>query len=131
MKINHEARRAAKKFFALCRLPGGGVDETRLRAVLAAVQAKRPRNAAGILTRLHKLVALEINETTVTVESSEALSSDVQSTITTKLKNTFGPATNIGFSSRPELIGGLRIRKGSMVWDGTIKGRLDELRKAF
>jgi F0F1-type ATP synthase delta subunit len=28
-------------------------------------------------------------------------------------------------------LGGLRIRRGSMIWDGSLRGRLDRLEQAF
>jgi F-type H+-transporting ATPase subunit delta len=43
----------------------------------------------------------------------------------------YGPKIDIEFESKPELIGGVRIKIGSDVYDGTVRSRLAELEKQF
>jgi F-type H+-transporting ATPase subunit delta len=38
---------------------------------------------------------------------------------------------NISFVQNPALLGGLRIRVGSDVYDGSVRARLESLREAF
>jgi F-type H+-transporting ATPase subunit delta len=43
----------------------------------------------------------------------------------------YGPDLSTSFAERPALIGGMRIRVGSDVYDGSIKAGLVALEKAF
>ncbi|MEM1157675.1 MAG: F0F1 ATP synthase subunit delta [Verrucomicrobiota bacterium] len=131
MKISREARNTAKKLCDICRSPKGGVDESKVRQVISYVEKSKARNAVGILTHLHKLISLEIEENSALVESPVALSAAEKKSIKSKLTGIFGESTSIEFSERTELLGGIRIRKGSSVWDGSILGRLNELQKQF
>jgi F-type H+-transporting ATPase subunit delta len=72
-------------------------------------------------------VRLELQRRHAVVESalplSEAEMNEVRSEITRIHGHDLTFATNI----RPDLIGGLRIRVGSDVWDGTVRARLEAL----
>ncbi len=43
------------------------------------------------------------------------------------LRSKYGDGLTTDFRVNPNLIGGLRIRVGSDVWDGSVRGRLDRL----
>lgn len=131
MKITREARQTAKKLFQLCRLSGGGVDEVRLRAVLDYIKKEKPRNALGVLARLGKLVELELAESTAVVDSPSPISEPDRNRIDQTLKEVFGENTQVVYRESPELLGGVRIRRGSSVWDGSVQGRLAQLKKQF
>jgi len=127
MKISREARNTAKKLFDICRRPEGGVDEAKVREVISYMEKSKARNAVGTLTHLHRLISLEIDENSALVESPVALSDAEQQSIQSKLTGIFGPSTSVDFAERSDLLGGIRIKKGSSVWDGSILGRLNEL----
>jgi len=131
MKISREARQTAKKLFQLCRRDEGGIDEDRLKAVLGYIRKEKPRNAVGILTRLGKLVELELAETTAVVDSPAKLDQASREQIHTARKGIFGNTTEVVYRESPELLGGVVIRRGSSVWDGSVRGRLNQLRKQF
>jgi F-type H+-transporting ATPase subunit delta len=40
----------------------------------------------------------------------------------------YGRQLALEFSLKPELLGGIRVRVGSDVWDGSVKARLENLR---
>jgi len=129
MKINREARNAAKKLFLLCR-PAGRLDETRVRDVVKSLATARPRNYIAILSRLRKLVALEVQRHSAVVETASPLGA-AEAELRSSLQKQFGPALNLQVAVNPELLGGLRVRVGSDVWDGSIRGRLHALEKSF
>ena len=43
----------------------------------------------------------------------------------------YGEGLQYEFVLNPALLGGMRIRVGDDVWDGSVKGRLDRLAAAF
>ncbi|MGF1678785.1 MAG: F0F1 ATP synthase subunit delta [Candidatus Methylacidiphilales bacterium] len=131
MKINRHARTKARKLFAVCKRETGGVDITRVREVLRWVEKNPPRNAVGILTRFQKLVKLECDAHTTRVKTAAPLDQATQDTIRARLATAFGASGEVIFEVQPELLAGIRIQHGSSVWDGTVHGRLDALRKQF
>lgn len=129
MKINREARSMAKRLFRLCR-PGGRLDEKLARQVVKKVAEERPRNYLAILTRFRKLVEFEKHARTAVVESATPLGAE-EARLRTKLLAQFGADLQIQAVANPSLIGGLRIRVGSDIWDGSVRGRLDALQQRF
>lgn len=127
MKINREARQTAKKLFKLS-LVEGRLNEARVRETVDALCAQKPRNYLAIATRLLKLVEIEVEQNTVTVTSAVDLP-DRGASAFAALEQKFGPALQKNYTVNLALIGGLRVQRGSDVWDDSIRGRLDTLRK--
>ena len=63
------------------------------------------------------------------IESAIPLAEAIRTEITTSLISRFGQIT-AEFHHNPELIGGLRIRLGSDVWDGSVQSRLEALKQS-
>ena len=126
MKTSKEARRAARKFFAAC-LVGGRLDEARARRAFSAVIAAKPRGCLGILQEMQRRLKSEVAKRQLVIESAvpldEARLRRVQDETRTRFKMDLEAASSIN----PALIGGLRIRVGSNVWDGSIAARLNQL----
>lgn len=129
MKINREARQTAKKLFKLSCI-NGQLDEARVRQTVAAFIAEKPRNYIAILSRLEKLVELEFEKRTVTVLSATDLP-DRGASVFTAIEQNFGPALEKNYAVQPSLVAGLRIQRGSDVWDGSIRAKLDTIQKSI
>ncbi len=130
MKISKHERRDAKELFRSC-LVSSLLNEDRVRQAMSKVLEAKPRGYLGILTHFQRLVKLDIDRRTALVESATPLTSEVQSVIRTNLTHRYGQGLNISFNQNPTLIGGLRIKVGSDVYDGSIQGRLDALEESF
>ena len=129
MKINREARNIAKRLFLLCR-KDGKLDEASVRLIVGEIARKKPRNYLAILSRLQRLVEIDINERSAVIESATPLA-DGGKEILSALAVEFGGLANSEVGTNPQLIGGLKIRVGSRIWDSSISGRLAELQKQF
>jgi len=129
--MNRQTRKTAQKLFKLCLKPEGGIDDTRVHAVCEYMQSASLRNPVAVLTRFKKLIALELADFTAVVESPQSLSDEEKNTLVPKLQKAFSPNTTIQFKESPNLLGGLRITRGSSVWDGSVRGRLQTLEKNF
>src|SRR5580658_3661415 len=127
MKIPKQSRREARELFRSC-LSGGGLDENRVRSVVRRVAAGKPRGYLAILTHFQRLVRLEISRRTAKIESATALSSQMQMEIQADLSRRYGAGLAFSFLQNPTLIGGVRVQVGGDVYDGTVAGRLNELR---
>lgn len=130
MKVSKQARREAKDLFRDCFV-NGVMDENRVRQVVAKVAELKPRGYIMILSHFQRLVKLELERRTARVESAVALPPDLQSDVTNKLNQLYGRGLDISFTQNPSLLGGLRIKVGSDVYDGSVQARLETLAESF
>jgi F-type H+-transporting ATPase subunit delta len=126
MKISKQARRDGKLLFNVCRV-SGVLDENRVRQTVTAVIAQKPRGYVAILSHFQRLVKLEIERRSARVESAVTASETLQTSVKANLAHRYGPGLNVTFAVNQDLIGGLRVKVGSDVYDGTVKARLDAL----
>jgi F-type H+-transporting ATPase subunit delta len=124
MKISKIAAVTARRLFGLCQADGR-LDEAKLRMAVGRLIAAKPRDYQAILSALRRLVRLEAERRKVTVESAVALDAPSQQRVAANLAQQYGSGLTISYRTTPELLGGLRIRVGNDVFDGSVKGRLD------
>ena len=130
MKVTKQARREAKQLFRLC-LVNGLIEEKRARQVVHQIIAAKPRGYLATLSYFQRLVELDCARHTAKVESALALPADLQASVQTGLARVYGPGLTASFAENPALIGGMRIRVGSDVYDGSVQGRLAALEQSF
>jgi F-type H+-transporting ATPase subunit delta len=130
MKISKVANTAARRIFRLCQT-GGRLDEAKLSAAVRQLAQEKPRDFRGILSALKRLVRLEMERRRVIVESATDLDQPSRDRIISGLAVKYGVDLTFEFRVNPELLGGLKIRVGNDVFDGSVKGRLDRLAQAF
>ncbi|HEY6168104.1 MAG TPA: F0F1 ATP synthase subunit delta [Verrucomicrobiae bacterium] len=130
MKISKQARRDAKQLFQACKA-NGVLDDSRALQAVAAVIAQKPRGYVGILHHLQRLVKLDLARRTALVESAVPLAPALQESLKANLARKHGAGLNISFAPNAALIGGLRIKVGSDVYDGSIAARLESLAESF
>ena len=127
MKISKEARRTSRQLFRAC-LADGKLDESRVRLVVAQVAASKPRGYIAILDAFQGLVRAEIDSHRALVESATPLTAELQSNLASSLAAKYGRPLSLEYQTQPELLGGIRVKVGSDVWDGSVKARLENLR---
>lgn len=127
MKISKEARRTSRQLFRVC-LADGKLDESRVRLVVAQVAASKPRGYIAILDAFQGLVRAEIDSHRALVESATPLTAELQSNLASSLAAKYGRPLSLEYQTQPELLGGIRVKVGSDVWDGSVKARLENLR---
>jgi F-type H+-transporting ATPase subunit delta len=130
MKIDSHARQSAKKLLRAGLRPDGSIDESALRDVVRRLATEKPRGYLAILYRLRKLVEIALDERAVRIESATPLP-DEGASIVADLERQYGPASRQSYELKPDLLGGLRIRRGSTIWDGTVSTRLQRLEQSL
>ena len=130
MKISKVAAANARRLFGFCQTDGK-LDEAKLRDVFQKVAEAKPRDFRGILAALHRLTRLDVERRTVTVTSAETLAPADERRVMANLIAQYGENLIFHFAVDPTLLGGLRIRVGNDVFDGTVQGRIDRLAAAF
>ena len=130
MKISKQAQRDARQLFRSCQV-NGLLDENRVRQAVSLLVTHTPRGYVGILSRLHRLVKMDLEQHAARVESAMPLTPDLQADVTGEIKMKYGAGVSISFAQNPALIGGLRIQVGSDLYDGSVKMRLQKLEESF
>ena len=99
--------------------------------MVQTVITKKPRHYMGALEDYQRLIRLEMAKRHAVIESAVPLSPETSDSIVNNLKQKYGQDLTTEFSVNPELIGGMRIKLGSDVWDGSVKNRLSRLQEQF
>jgi F-type H+-transporting ATPase subunit delta len=126
MKISKQARRDGKALFNTCRV-NGVLDENRVRRAVSSVIAQKPRGYVATLSHFQRLVKLDVERRTARVESAAPLTDGIATTVKAELAWRYGQDLNVSFAVNKDLIGGLRVKVGSDVYDGSVRARLDAL----
>ena len=92
---------------------------------------QKPRGFFGILQHLHRLVKLDEASRTARVESAVALGQAQQQDVRNNLNRLKGGDVTVEFATNPRLIGGMRVKIGDDVFDGSVKTRLTALSDNF
>ena len=128
MKISKQARREGKALFRAVQV-NGVVDEAKALQVVDMVLAQKPRGYLGILSHFQRLLKFDIDRRSARVESVVALDDAQQSGVKAALTRRYGAGLSFTFAQNPALIGGMRIKVGSDVFDGSIQSRLAQLQE--
>jgi F-type H+-transporting ATPase subunit delta len=130
MKASRKVSRAARALFRFC-LVDGVLDEHRARQVVERVATSNRRGALSIAADFQRLVRLDRDRHTAFVESATPLAASLREQIVADLVRTHGPTLEASFAENPALIGGLRIKVGSDVYDGSVRAKLAALDARF
>jgi F-type H+-transporting ATPase subunit delta len=130
MKISKQARRDGKALLNACKV-SGLLDENRVRETVSTVIARKPRGYVAILSHFQRLVKLDIERRKALVESAAPLNDALTASVNANLAQRYGQGLDVSFAVNQALIGGLRVKVGSDVFDGSVKGRLAELEAGF
>jgi F-type H+-transporting ATPase subunit delta len=130
MKTTTQMRRQAKQLYRLC-LVNGTLDEGRVRQVVQRVIQSRRRGYLALLTRFQRLVKLDFARHIANVESAMPLPADVRASVEAGLRSAYGPGVSAVFIQNPTLIGGIRIKLDSDVYDGSVRAGLASLERRF
>ena len=130
MKGSKQSRRDAKQLFQSCQV-NGALDEARVRQAVTLLIEKKPRGYFGTLQELQRLVKLDVSNRSARVESAVALSEAQQQEVRASLGRLKGADVEVEFAENADLIGGMRVKLGDDVYDGSVKTRLSRLAESF
>lgn len=126
MKLSKESRKLSRQLFK-SSFTNGVLDPVKVREHTQSLIASKPRRFLEVLKDYQRLVRLAVSERHAVIESATAMSPEASADVLASLKARHGQDLTAEFRVNPELIGGLRIRLGSNLWDGSIRGRLAQL----
>ena len=128
MKINKEIRQLSREMLR-ASFTDGQLDSGRTRSLVDSLIEKKPRNYIDVLKNYRRLLRLELEKRRARVETASELDSTTGSELVANLKKKYGSDLTAEFIVNPELLGGMRVRIGSDVWDGTVRNRLEQLER--
>ena len=128
MKINKEIRQISRQMLR-ASFTDGQLDRGKIASLVQSLITKKPRRYIAILQNYKRLLRLEIEKRHATVESASELSPQASAKLLAKLKKKYGSDLTADFIVDPTLLGGMRVRVGSDVWDGTVRNRLQRLQQ--
>ena len=128
MKISKETRQLSRGLLR-ASFTDGQLDRGRIAALVKSLVEKKPRNYIKVLESFRRLLRLEVQKRHATIESASDLSPEASSQIVANLKRKYGNELTTEFLVNGNLIGGMRIRVGSDVWDGSVRNRLQRLQQ--
>ena len=126
MKINKEIRQLSRELLR-ASFTDDKLDQGKVGSLVQSLIEKKPRHYVDILQHYKRLLRLEIEKRHAKIESAIQLAPEAAVNITDRLKKKYGNDLTTEFAVDPALLGGVRIRVGSDVWDGTVRNRLRRL----
>jgi F-type H+-transporting ATPase subunit delta len=128
MRQNKEIRRLSREMLR-ASFTDGQLDRGKIGSLVQSLIAKKPRRYIDILQNYKRLLRLELEKRHAIIESATELSSQAAAKIGSRLKQKYGDDLTAEFVVDPTLLGGMRVRVGSDVWDGTVRNRLNLLQQ--
>ena len=130
MKINKEIRRLSRKLVR-ASFVDGMLDEKKVAALVESIVANKPRHYIQLLENYRRLLRLEVEKQRATIESAVKLDPEVGRQIAAGLQRKYGGSLTTEFVVNPALLGGVRVRVGSDVWDSSVRNRLERLQQSL
>jgi|SRR4051794_12176347 F-type H+-transporting ATPase subunit delta len=128
MKINKDIRQLSREMLR-SSFTDGQLDPGRIRSLVDSLIARKPRRYIDVLKNYKRLLRLEVEKRRATIETATDVDLATISDLAANLKKKYGSDLTTEFVVNPELLGGMRIRVGSDVWDGTVRNRLERLQQ--
>ncbi|HST53957.1 MAG TPA: F0F1 ATP synthase subunit delta [Pyrinomonadaceae bacterium] len=130
MKSIKQVRCEARHLYRLC-LVNGSLDEGRVRRVVRHILDSKRRGYLALINQFERFVKIERSRHLAEVESAAPLAPGLEASVRESLTRLYGPGMEISFALNPSLIGGMRVRVGSDVYDGSVRAGLAALERRF
>lgn len=130
MKTTKQLQREARQLFRFCQIEGS-LNEDRVRQAVQEVLRAKRRGSLKLLSYFQHFVKLERDRHRAEIESATSLTDELRANVLSNLDRLYGPGLSTSFALNPSLIGGMRIRVGSDVYDRSVRAELALLQKSF
>ena len=128
MKISKDIRRLSSKLVRASSVDGA-LDRERINSLVQSIIAQKPRSYIQLLENYQRLLRLEVEKRRATIESASELDPEAGQRIVAGLQQKYGAGLTTDFVVNPALLGGVRVRVGSDVWDSSVRNRLERLQQ--
>jgi F-type H+-transporting ATPase subunit delta len=108
---------------------GGKVPQNVVNFVLVTIDKRRQRLLREISRQYNQLLDAHLNREHVEVTLAREATQETEKLIATKLSGVLGKEAIPHFRVKPEIIGGLVVRTGTSIYDGSVRRRLEGMRR--
>jgi len=126
MKLNKEIRQLSRKMLQ-ASFTDGQLDPGRISSLVDSLVTRKPRNYIDALKNYKRLLRLELEKRHARIDTASEVDPAIRSEIEANLKSKYANDVSTEFHVDPQLLGGMRIRVGNDVWDGSVRNRLERL----
>jgi F-type H+-transporting ATPase subunit delta len=130
MKSKKGILRDAKRLFRLC-FANDLLDEGRVRLAVESLLQNSRSDSLPLLAQFFRRVKFDTSLREATVESATPLTAEFQDNVRVRLTRAYGQGLSVAFHHSPKLLGGMRIKIGCDVFDGSVRARLADLEAKF
>jgi F-type H+-transporting ATPase subunit delta len=130
MRNSREARRLSRQLVKLS-FTDGKLDQEKITKMVGSLVTEKPRHYVEVLKDYQSLIRLEIQKRQATVESAVEIDQGLKDKIAANLRSRYGDDVTVSYKLNSDLLGGLRIKIGDDVWDGSVRERLNRLQQQF
>ena len=123
--IKKQAIKAAQLSFK-----GGKLDETTAKKFVKAFKGLPLNESIMTLNQYMKALRSEVNKTTLTVESVVKIPKSEITALQISLGRQY-KVLEIREELNPSLLGGIKVRIGDIVFDGSVKERIEQVKAAI
>jgi F-type H+-transporting ATPase subunit delta len=129
LALSNPALPADRKTGLIERLLGGKASDVTQRLVQRVVAHPRGQSISRALERLAELASERRSRYIAVVTSARPLNDDQSERLRSALSSAFGRDMDLQVDVNPELMGGLVVRVGDELVDGSVVRRLSDLRR--
>ena len=108
-----------------------GFDMTTARFLGLVTQNRRTADLPAVIAAFERLYAVQTGVVAAEVISAVALSADQLAGVKAQLRQSLGKDPEIETRVDPTILGGLKVKVGSRLYDASLKTRLDQLKFAL
>ncbi|MFN8622030.1 MAG: ATP synthase F1 subunit delta [Chloroflexota bacterium] len=119
---------AASRHALLDQVAAGHVEGAPLRLLQLLVARGRIERLPEVAREFRRLYRLREGITQASITSAAPLTESEVSALTERLSGMTGGKVEVSLSVDPELLGGVQVRLGDRLIDGSVRGRLERLR---
>jgi F-type H+-transporting ATPase subunit delta len=112
-------------------LLGARVDGTVVASINFVVAVGQAKHLNEIASRLAEIAAEEEGSVVAEVQSAIALDADQVARLEAALSNATGKRVQAKVVTEPSIMGGLVAKIGDTIFDGSVRGRLDDVREQW
>jgi F-type H+-transporting ATPase subunit delta len=129
--LNHPSVLPEDKKKFVVNLFSGLITDLTLRLVELLCDKRRLELLPSIEKRYHTIMNVRKNIVTASLTSSEKISETMGANVKARLAEHIGKKLELEVKVDKSLLGGVVLRIGDQVIDGSLKGKLDEIEKAL
>ena len=123
-RIEDEARKAV-----VIEAFGEAIPRHVLNFVLVTIDKRRQRLLRQISTEFHLLLDVHLGREHVQVTTARAVDDATRQVITDRLTAVLGKKAIPHIRVNPEILGGVVVRTGSTIYDGSVRRQLEAMRR--